>query len=71
MNAYIATFNCHINHAQDKARKDFISHYGRPVYMKQIYPYIRKGIMSIFHDPPNEYTQFFVDTIHKYVNEVK
>lgn len=69
MDAYFAVFNCHVNNARARARRAFIAKYGRPAYMKVIYPYWRRGIMSIFHDKPTEHTKFFVDKITEFVNE--
>ncbi len=69
MSTCFAVFNCHINHAQDKARKAFISKYGKPCYMKEVHPTVREGLMSIFNHKPNSFTTYFVAKIKHFVNE--
>lgn len=66
---FMAVFNGHIGDAQTKAIKDFKAKYSLAIYKKEIANFVNKGIMAIFHQKPNEYTQYFVDTITTYVNQ--
>lgn len=69
MDAYFAMFNCHVNHAAARARKEFVKKYGKRAWSRWIEPFSRRGIMSIFREPPNEHTRFYVETVHSIVNE--
>ena len=68
MDTYFAVFNGRITE-RDRARRIFNKKFGGGSYRKYISPYIRRGIMSIFHDKPNRHTKFFVKTYAKIVNE--
>ena len=68
MDIYFATFNCD-KQDLDKARRAFGRKFGKGAYANWIKPYIDKGIMSIFQDPPNTYTRFYVETLTMCVNE--
>jgi len=67
MNFYFAVFNVHKNE-MNKARRVFNKRFGKGSYRQYIGPYIRKGIMSIFHDTPTEHTKFYVNCISRLVN---
>ena len=69
MDIYFSTFNCHINNAKKRAIKKFKKKFGKTVFQKEIKPYLEKGIMSIFQENPNYYTEWFVKKIAKYVND--
>jgi hypothetical protein len=69
MNTVESVFNCHINNAQEKAIGAFRKKYGREVFLKEIDPLIKRGIMSVFNQEPNEHTLFFVKRIEFYVNQ--
>lgn len=64
-----SVFNCHINDALDKASIAFIKDFGAIQFAEVIAPIIHTGIMSIFHEEPNEMTLFFVKMIQDFVNE--
>jgi len=68
---FIAVFNCHIGDALNKAKKEFKEKYSALVYKKEIEGFVENGIMAIFNQKPNVYTQYFADTITKFVNEEK
>ena len=68
VNLFFAVFNCHVNNAQTLANKAFKERYGKLVFNKQIAPFARKGIMSIFDEPPNEWTQFWAEKVAELVN---
>jgi len=69
MDLGFALFNCHINNAKSKAKKDFIKKFGLEVWNKEIEPFWGKGIMSIFSEPPNEPRAWYVEKIQEYVNK--
>lgn len=68
MDVYFAVFNCHVNNAKSKAIREFKKTYSPEIYDKEIKPFIKSGIMSIFQEKPNKYTLHFAETIQKYVN---
>ena len=64
-----AVFNCHCNNARERAKELFIARFGITKWAEKIKPFHDKGIMSIFNEKPNKYTQWYVDTITAIVNE--
>ena len=69
MDAYKAVLNSHRNNALDQSIALFMVYYGNDTFRSEIYPYLEKGLTSIFEDAPSKYTEFFVESIHKFVNE--
>lgn len=67
MNPYFAVFNAHDPDLR-KAREAFNKHFGKGVYQKRISPFMRKGIMTIFHKPPNNWTRWYVNRLTEFVN---
>jgi len=68
MDIYFAVFNGRPAE-RERARRIFNNKFGKGSYRKHISPYIRRGIMSIFHVKPNRHTKFFIKTYAKIVNE--
>lgn len=68
MDDYIAVFNSW-EKDRDKARKLFRDKFGKEEYVKQIKPFFKKGLMSIFQTPPNKYTKWYVKTLAVIVNK--
>lgn len=66
---FFAVFNSHINNADRRARRAFRERFGPGVWKRQMTYYVRKGIMSVFDDPPNQYTQAYVHLVTQFVNE--
>jgi len=66
-----ALFNCHINNAREKVQKIFIKRFGQEKWDKELKPIESQGIMSIFNSEPNYYTQWYVEMIWYFVNEVE
>lgn len=57
-----AVFNC------DKpdlagAKRAFVKRYGLALYREHIKPIIQRGIMTLFHNTPNEYTLFYAEVL--------
>ena len=69
MDPYFALFNLHKNQAGERAKQEFIRKWGQDVWDKEMKPFEEKGIMSIFQQPPNQYTSFYVGRVHEMVNE--
>lgn len=71
MSPQFAVFNQHINDAEAKARKIFIAEYGLKTWHAKIVDVAQKGggIMTIFNEPPNEWTKFYVDAVMLFVNK--
>lgn len=69
LDGYMAVFNCHLNNANERAAKEFVDKYGLSIWTREIQPIIDCGVMSIFQQGPNEWTQFYVDTVTRIVNE--
>lgn len=68
MGDYFAVFNS-IAADTDKAKWAFKLQFGKDAYREQIKPYLKKGIMSIFKDDPNEYTLWYVRYLADVVRE--
>lgn len=66
---FLAVFNCHVNNADRKARRDFRAKFGPDAWQKHMTPFVRKGLMSIFDEPQNKHTKFYADAVTRYVNE--
>lgn len=69
MDVYFAVFNCHVNNAKTKAVRRFNKKFGKETFNKEIRPFIKNGIMSMFHTEPNKYTKYFAETIQEIVNQ--
>lgn len=69
MDYYVATFNCHINNALEKAATQFKLVYSTEKFNKIIKPFITNGIMSIFDSPSTKYTKFFIYYLTDIVND--
>ena len=69
MDCGFALFNSHLNDAQSRADKAFVKRYGQKAFVNEIAPFHKAGIMGIFNQPPNEWTQYYVDLVHAFVNE--
>ena len=65
MDKYILFFNQKPESA-NKAKIDFINEFGKERFMKEIQPFIDKGIMSIFAAKPNKYTTYYVNRVANY-----
>ena len=69
MDIYFAVFNCHINHAKERAIADTINKFGASEYDNQLKAVVGDGIMAIFQKEPTELVRYFAEQIQKYVNE--
>jgi hypothetical protein len=69
LNVYFAVFNRHINDAGKKAKDAFIKRYGALAWHQQMKPFERAGIMSVFQSAPNQFTTYYTDMVHYFVNE--
>ena len=69
MDPHTAVFNQHINAAGARAKQKFIDKFGYEVWKEQLEDAYVDGIMVIFKSKPTEWTQFYVDTVTKFVNE--
>ena len=68
MNVYFAVFNVRRGERW-RASRAFIKKWGRDAYRREILPLWRKGIMSIFQQPPNRHTLSYAYTIRYFVNK--
>jgi len=69
MDVVTAVFNGHVNGAFRKAKKAFIQFYGRDKWDKHIRPFDENGIMAIFDEDPNKYTEFYAHAVFCFANE--
>lgn len=69
MDHKFSVFNLHVNKAGDRAKTAFIARYGQKKWDKEIEPFHHAGIMSIFGQKPNEYTEWYVNAIWLFVND--
>lgn len=64
-----ALFNCHLNDAENRANAAFVKRFGQDAFDENIQPFLNKGIMAIFNEPPNKHTKWYVETVAVFVNE--
>jgi hypothetical protein len=69
MDISFAVFNRHINNAGDRAKMAFIKRFGQEVWDKEIEPFEKQGIMTLFHTEPNTYTEWYTEVVGVLVNE--
>ena len=69
MDLYFSVFNCHVNNASERAKKDVITKFGKAEFNEKIKPLIDNGIMAMFKESPTEITKYFAEQITEYVNE--
>lgn len=67
LNVFTATFNIR-NEEKQKADTGFIRRFGIKIFNREILPAHKTGIMSIFHNPPNEWTLWYVEIVAFLVN---
>lgn len=70
MDAFFAVFNGHINDAHKRTQRLMNKHFGPRTWQKHMAKYQKRGIMSIFEEPPNEYTKFYSVWVMAFVNGV-
>jgi hypothetical protein len=63
-----AVFNYHVNDAQAKARKIFITTFGREKWDETVGPLEESGIMAIFDQELTLYYTFYITTVTLIVN---
>jgi hypothetical protein len=66
MNLYINVFNCN-DYSLRVGREEFCAKFGKETFVKEIKPFLKKGIMSIFAEDPNEHTLFYAKAVAKTV----
>lgn len=69
MDPHTAVFNQHVNAAGARAKQKFIDKFGYEVWKEHLEDAYVDGIMVIFKSKPTKWTQFYVDTVTKFVNE--
>jgi len=69
MDPYFAMFNNHVNNAFQHAKKIFIKRFGKEIYKKDIVPFKKNGIMSIFNKDPTPSSKWLVEMVWYFVNE--
>lgn len=65
----VSVFNLHVNNAGARADAEFIAQFGRETWEREIEPFHKAGIMSIFHGPPKKWRLVWVALVTAYVNE--
>ncbi len=68
MDRNFAIFNIK-NEDRQRADAGFIRRFGQEVFDREISPIHKAGIMSVFHNPPNKWTTWYVETVAFLVNE--
>ena len=68
MSPTFAVFNHHVNKAGVRANIWFAKKYGKAAYARHIKPLHKAGIMKVFNEPPNKYTEAWVQRVTELVN---
>jgi hypothetical protein len=67
LNVGFAVFNIKTEE-KHKADTGFITRFGQEIFDKEILPIHKSGIMSIFHNPPNQWTAWYIEIVAFLVN---
>lgn len=68
LNVHFAVFNIK-NEDKQKADAGFIRRFGQEIFNREILPIHKAGIMSIFNDPPNQWTTWYAEIVAFLVND--
>lgn len=69
LSVYFSVFNQHINDADKKAKNAFIKRFGTFAWHQQMKPFEKVGIMSVFKSAPTQFTTYYINMVHHFVNE--
>lgn len=68
LDMHFAVFNIR-DEDKKRANAGFIMRFGQEIFDKEILPIHKAGIMSIFHNPPNQWTRWYAEIVAFLVND--